>query len=371
MLISGTIVDFSWLEHKVLTDSEIWSRPIFGNPLSRYVIAITVLIVLSVATKFIKSVILKKLRSMAERTDSRMDDMIVEFLEKTMFPIFYFVIFYLSVTQLNLTEGFKRMIDAAGVTFLAIQATRFGLSVSLYFVDEKWSKSSNLNPTTFHGVRTVIKILFWVMCITFMLDNLGFNISTVVTGLGIGGVAIALAAQNILNDFFNYFVILFDRPFEKGDFIITGDYLGCIDHIGLKTTRISSLSGEQIVLSNSDLTSSRIRNYKKMLKRRVCSGFGVTYQTPQPMLKSIPEIVKTIISGIEGASFDRAHFKEYGDFSLNFEVVYYVEGNDYNRYMDIQQEINFRLRDDFDEKGIEFAYPTQTVYLAGSAKNEF
>ena len=201
------------------------------------------------------------------------------------------------------------------------------------------------------------------MAAAFFLDNMGFEISAVIAGLGIGGIAVALAAQTILKDLFSYFSILFDRPFEIGDFIIIGEYLGTIEHIGIKTTRIRSLGGEQVILSNTDLTSSRVRNYKRMDKRRVLFKLGVTYQTSLEQLKAIPGIIKNAIENVEDTIFDRAHFFSYGDFSLVFEVVYYVKSRDYNKYMDIQQEINFAINEEFKNRDIEFAYPTQTLYL--------
>jgi small-conductance mechanosensitive channel len=213
------------------------------------------------------------------------------------------------------------------------------------------------------GITVVISFLIWVLGFVFLMDNLGFQITTVIAGLGIGGIAIALAAQAILGDVFSYFVIFFDRPFEVGDFIIVGDKVGAVEYIGIKTTRVRSLSGEQLVFANHDLTNSRIHNYKKMERRRVVFKLGVIYQTTAEQLESIPKIVREIIESQQDATFDRGHFAAYGDFSLNFEFVYYVIGADYNKYMDIQQAINMKIYRTFEEKGIEFAYPTQTIFV--------
>ncbi len=174
----------------------------------------------------------------------------------------------------------------------------------------------------------------------------------------------ALAAQAILQDLFSYFSIIFDRPFDVGDFIIVDSFMGTVEYVGIKTTRIRSLSGEQVVFSNTDLTNSRVRNYKRMELRRVVFGFGVVYETPLDKLRKIPQIVEDVIKSIEQTRFDRAHFFKYGDFSLDFEVVYYVLSSDYNKYMDIQQEINLKIKEEFEREGIEFAYPTQLLYLA-------
>ena len=195
------------------------------------------------------------------------------------------------------------------------------------------------------------------------MDNMGFEISAVVTGLGIGGIAVALAAQTILGDLFNYFVIIFDQPFKAGDFIVVDGKMGVVEKIGIKTTRITSISGEQIILSNTDLTKSRIHNYKQMERRRIEFGFGVKYSTDPEKLERIPAMVREIIEGIDGAEFDRAHFKNFGDSSLDIVVVYYVKTSDYISYMDIQQEINLAIFRKMKNEGVSFAFPSRTVYL--------
>jgi small-conductance mechanosensitive channel len=217
------------------------------------------------------------------------------------------------------------------------------------------------------GVLTVVaRVLVWTGVVLLILDNLGFNITTLVAGLGIGGIAIALAAQNILGDLFASLSILLDKPFRVGEFIIVGDLLGSVEYIGLKTTRIRSLSGEELVFTNSDLLSSRIRNYKTMRERRVVFSVGVEYSTPYDKVKRIPQMIREIIQSMEGTRFDRSHFSTYADSSLNFETVYYVLDPDYNRYMDVQQAINLGIFEAFQKEGIVFAFPTRTVYLQTS-----
>ena len=213
------------------------------------------------------------------------------------------------------------------------------------------------------GLMIVIKIVVWATGGVFLFDNLGYNVTAIITGLGIGGIAIALAAQNILGDLFNYFVIFFDRPFEIGDFIVVDDKRGNVEYIGIKTTRIKSISGEQVIISNSDLTNSRVHNFKRMEKRRILFTLGVTYQTAPDKLKEIPEIISKIVTEQPDAQIDRCHFSSFGDFSLNFETVYFVTEPDYVKYMDIQQSINNRIFEAFAEKKIDFAYPTQTIFM--------
>ena len=192
----------------------------------------------------------------------------------------------------------------------------------------------------------------------------GVEVGTLITSLGVGGIAVALAVQNILGDLFASISIVLDQPFIVGDFITVGEYMGTVEHIGLKSTRVRSLTGEQLIFSNSDLLDSRIRNYKRMANRRVSFTIGVTYQTPYEKLVEIPEIVQEIIEAQPQTSFDRVHFKAYGDSSLNFEVVYYMLTSDYDVFVDVQQAINLEIFRRFAEEGIEFAYPTQTVFVA-------
>ena len=215
------------------------------------------------------------------------------------------------------------------------------------------------------GLIAIVNIIIWILGAVFLIDNMGYNVTAIVAGLGVGGIAIALAAQAVLGDLFSYFVIFFDRPFEIGDFVTVGSDSGVIEYIGIKTTRIRTLNGEQLVCSNTDLTNSRLRNFKRMERRRIVFTLGVTYQTAAQQLSGIPDIVRNIIASEEKLSYDRGHFSGFGDSSLNFEFVYYVEDPDYNIYMNAQQSVYLEIFRTFAEKGIEFAYPTQTTFTAG------
>ena len=214
----------------------------------------------------------------------------------------------------------------------------------------------------------VVRLVVWTIVVLMVMDNLGVNITALIAGLGVGGVAVALATQNILGDLFASLSIVLDKPFVVGDFLSVGDFLGSVEKVGLKTTRVRSLSGEQLIFSNNDLLNSRIRNYGRMFQRRVVFSIGVTYETPAEKLKLIPEIIREALEAQEKVRFDRAHFQKYGDYSLIFEVVYYVLSSDYNLYMDIQQTVNLVLFERFADEGIDFAYPAQVVYLAGAGK---
>jgi small-conductance mechanosensitive channel len=196
-----------------------------------------------------------------------------------------------------------------------------------------------------------------------VLSNAGVDITSLIAGLGIGGIAVALALQNVLSDLFSSFAIHFDKPFLVGDFIIVGDQMGVVEKIGIKTTRIRALQGEELVFANKELTDAHIQNFKKMRERRVVFSIGVLYETPQKHLQEISWLLRSIIEKQEQVRFDRAHFARFDASALTFEVVYYVLSDEYTTYMDIQQQINFAILEAFSARHISMAYPTQTVYL--------
>lgn len=219
-------------------------------------------------------------------------------------------------------------------------------------------------------IGVILNAVIWTLVGLLTLDNLGINITALVAGLGIGGIAVALAVQNIFGDLFASLSITLDQPFVVGDFLIVGDVLGTVESIGIKSTRLRSLDGEQIVMPNSDLLSSRVRNYGRMMERRVVLRTTVTYETPIESVERIPRLIRDIVEGQADTRFDRSHFAAHGPASLDFETVYFVRSPDYNRYMDIQQAINLRLHREFTQLGIEFAYPTQKVLLASIPAQE-
>jgi small-conductance mechanosensitive channel len=336
-----------------------------GNTLQRYLITSCILVLGMLMIKLIVIKLVSHLKVLAKKTIPIFDYFLVTLVEKVVLPLSYMLVIYFALKSLTFPEAIGRAfgyIILGVIVFFAVKALLafIGYGFMVYLSKQK---GDPLLEKSLQGIMAVIRIAVWAGAVIFFLDNLGFKISAVIAGLGIGGVAVALAAQTILKDLFSYFCILFDHPFKVGDFVIVGDFMGTIEHVGMKTTRIRSLGGEILVFSNSDLTDSRLRNYKLMEKRRVVFKIGVVYQTSLSRLREIPKIIKNIITGNKEAIFDRAHFFSYGDFSLIFEIVYYVVGGDYNKYMDIQQEINFLIKDEFEKRGIEFAYPTQTIYL--------
>jgi small-conductance mechanosensitive channel len=208
----------------------------------------------------------------------------------------------------------------------------------------------------------ILRMIVWVVFTLMILDNLGFNITTLVASLGIGGIAVALAVQNILGDLLASLSIVLDKPFVVGDFIIVGEQLGTVEYIGLKTTRLRGLGGDQIIFSNGDILKARIGNQTRMFTRRAAFILRIRYGTPPDKLAAVPQMVKDIILGQEAtASFERAHLRELGEWSINYEVVYWIKSPDYFVFMDTQQEVLLNVIRGLAERGIEIAYPTRII----------
>jgi len=344
---------------------EFLQREFYHNRISEYLVCLAIIVGGILAVWVVEALVLRRLKAWSETTSSTWGNFLVDQIHRTGIPLAFLGIVQAAFRVLTLTPRLERIIDMAGIVLFTLLAIVFTVALVRYGFEEYIRKQGEnaSRDRALKGVVGIAKALVWITGTLFLLDNLGFRISTMVAGLGIGGIAIALAAQAILGDLFGYFVILFDRPFEIGDFVVVGDHMGVIERFGIKTTRIASLGGEQIIVSNKDLTDSRVRNYRRMEKRRVAFRLGVTYRTPAALLREIPAIVEDIFREIEGTTLDRVHFFSYGDFSLIYEIVYYVDGNDYTRYMDLQQMANLRIHEEFGKRRIEFAYPTQTLYL--------
>lgn len=345
--------------------NQLLERTYYNNTVYDYLITLGIIILGLAIIRLFKGPVLRKVRSLTERTTSDFDDFLVDCIDRFGVTALYILLVSIGLRYLSLSPGvanFVRILSIVIITFLII---RFISSVVLMFLTRyiRRQRDGEEKVKQLYGSMVIINIVIWSIGILFLFSNLGFDVTAIIASLGIGGIAIALAAQNIVGDIFNYFVIFLDRPFEVGDFVAIDDKSGVIEYIGLKTTRIKTLPGEELVFSNSDLTSSRIHNYKKMERRRIVFTLGVVYQTPYDQLREIPSLIKSVILEHQPITFDRAHFASYEDSSLKFETVYYVESADFNVYMDIQQSINLRLYQELDKRGIDLAYPTRTVYM--------
>jgi small-conductance mechanosensitive channel len=345
--------------------NDLLNKVYAGNSLIIWIIAVGGILVGMAILKFIKGGMLRQLKRWANNTETTIDDFIVESFERSVIPILYILIVYVGLQYPVLPVKATNIIHVAMLLVCTFFILRLVNATIKFFVLGflKQKDDGELKQKQARGLLVITRIIVWMLGMVFLLDNFGYDVTTIVAGLGIGGIAIALAAQAVLGDLFSYFVILFDRPFEIGDFIIVDDKMGVIEYVGIKTTRIKSITGEQLICANKDLTDSRVHNFKRMERRRVVLNIGVTYQTTANELESIPQIVEDIIKSKDEVVFDRGHFAAFGDFSLNFEFVYFILGADYNLYMDKQQAIALDIFRAFENKGIEFAYPTQTLFV--------
>ncbi len=341
---------------------------IAGNTLQTWGLALATTLVLWLALEFAKHVVLGRLRAWARRTVHTWDDLLADLVDRIAWWVLFLVAMYAGAAWLTLPEGMRLWPGIMLRAALWMQAGLWGVVLIDTWVHNRIHKEmaegDGGTATTFGAFGLLGRIFLWSIVVLLVLDSIpGVEVTSLITGLGIGGLAVGLALQSVLGDLFASFTIALDKPFVIGDFIVVGDYSGTVEDIGLKSTRIRSLTGEQLIFSNTDLLGSRIRNYKRMTRRRVVFAIGVTYETPLEKLERIPEIVREVVEAQEGVTFERAHFKSMGDFALNFEVVYHVESPDYVIHMDRQQAINLGLFRRFAEEGIEFAYPTQVVYV--------
>jgi len=337
----------------------------FGNSVQAYLIVLgTIMVGLLLVTAF-RKLVLNRIKKAVSNTNTQIDDFIVDNVSKYVVPIVYFTVIYAGLKSLVWPERLANILEVVYVVIVTYYAIRLISSILLMLLESYIRRQENGEEKVkqMGGIILIVNIMIWILGLVFMLGNLGYDVTAIIAGMGIGGIAIALAAQNILGDLFNYFVIFFDQPFEVGDFLVVGDENGIVERIGIKTTRIQTLSGEQLVFSNSDLTNSRIHNYKKMQRRRIVFEVGVTYETPVEQVRAIPALLKEIVESHKDVTFDRAHFKSFGDSSLDFEIVYYVNNADFNIYMDIQQEFNLQIYEKFGEREISIAFPTRTLYV--------
>ncbi|MEM9422814.1 MAG: mechanosensitive ion channel family protein, partial [Pseudomonadota bacterium] len=268
---------------------------------------------------------------------------------------------------MKLEEGHATLLHRSFMVLTILQIV-FWLRVALFAALERYMAGDHTDRRSAESIRSLsrftINILLFAIAGITTINNLGYDATGLLAGLGIGGIAIGLAAQTIFQDLFAGVSIMLDRPFVRGDFISFNGFSGTIDRIGLKTTRLKSLSGEQLVVSNANLLNNEIQNYKVMRERRATFTLGVTYQTPHAVLASIPKDIEDIITKESGCRFDRCHLSAYGGSAIEFQTVYYILSADYETFMDHQQSIYLAVHKLFEDAGIEFAYPTQTIFLA-------
>jgi len=333
----------------------------YGNPIWRWLLAVTVALVAYLALRLIKRTIANRAAKPGRRTTTDIDAFTVELLERRTKALFLAVLaLAVGSAVVSLPPGLEGKVRLVVMVTFFLQGGLWLTGAISFWIARAAKRRAAEDPQSLSAYRALsflARLGLWVLVGLLLLRNLGIDVTALIAGLGVGGIAAALAVQKILGDLFASMSIVLDKPFVIGDFITIGDYLGTVEDIGLKTTRLRSLSGEQIVFSNADLLNSPIRNYKRMCERRVLFNLGVTYRTAYEKLAAIPPMIREIIEALPDTRFDRAHFARYGNSALIFEVVYYVTQPDYNTYMDRQQDVNLAIHRRFGQEGIEFAYP--------------
>lgn len=347
---------------------QVLSYELDGNPAVSLISALIVFLLSLLILRIFKFIIVKRLRQLAKKTRFEYDDMLFRLVDKVGWPFYAVLSIYLASRLLSLPQ----ILDS-GFYYLFLIVTGYYIINVIGAVIDFSAKSlvtsgKEKGERVDHGVVNLLafvsKAVLWSVIVILIISNMGYDTSALLTGLGIGGIAIALALQTVLSDVFAYFSIHLDKPFRVGDFIVISADMGTVEKIGIKTTRIRTLQGQELVVSNKELTESRINNFKRMEKRRITFNVAVSSATPAAKLERIPSILKQIIEKSEHAQFDRAHFKSISDFSHLFEVVYYMTTPDYNAYMDTQQGINIEIIKKFDKEGIEIPFPTQTIHVS-------
>lgn len=339
---------------------------ILQNPLIAWLTALALALAINLLVALCKEVGLRRLKSYAHRTSTALDDALIHVVARTRQLLVLVVTLYIGSRYLELSDRTDVVLSGAATIAVFLQLGLWLSAGFLFWMDRHKARALQADisaATSFGALAFIGQVLLWAVILLLGLDNLGVNVTALVAGLGVGGIAVALAVQNILGDLFASLSIVIDKPFVVGDFIIVDDCMGTVEYVGLKTTRVRSLGGEQLVFSNSDLLKARVRNYKRMHERRIVFTFGVTYQATPEQLEQVAQAVKELIAAEPGVRLDRVHFFRFGDSSLDFEAVYWMKNPDYALYMDVQQRINLAMMRAFAALGVEFAYPTRTLII--------
>lgn len=351
---------------------------LLGDRLLDWLAALGLAVLVLLVLLLLKRLAVRRLGALAARTATQLDDFAIALARRTRTLLVAVPAVYLGSLYLHLPAASERFLEGAAALAVFLQVALWA-SVGIDFwmaCHQRRRLEQDAASAALLGVlRFVAKAVLWSVILLLALDNLGVDITTLVAGLGIGGVAVALALQNVLGDLFASLSIVFDKPFVIGDTIAVDDLTGTVESIGMKTTRLRSPSGEQLVLANGELLKSRIRNWRRMAERRAVLAFGVPYQTPAGTIERIPGLVRELVERQDHIRFERAHFKGFGASSLDFEAVYWILSPDQNLFLDRQQAINLGLLRAFEKEGVGFAYPTQTVILergpaAGNSKRD-
>lgn len=348
----------------------VYTLPVFGTvDLAPLMLAAILFVGITIFFKVLQMVVIARLHALSKKTSTDIDDVLIEAVKGIRPWVYTLVALFVAIQPFWLPSWLDLSLTAIFLFAVVWQLIEIAACFVDYAAQRLLEKDEDgdgevdpASATASHMVTLIARIVLWALGGIFVLSNLGIEVTSLVAGLGIGGIAIAFALQGILSDLFASFSLYFDKPFRIGDFITIGADSGTVEKIGIKTTRIRTLQGEELVVSNAELTTARVQNFKKMSERRGSFQFGITYETPHDKVRAVNGIVERIYDAVDGARLDRVHFTTFGDSALIFDVVFYVDSPSYADYLDILEEVNFELMSKFAEVGIEFAYPTQTIY---------
>tara|TARA_Y100000310_G_C20700785_1_gene829672 strand:- start:7090 stop:8169 length:1080 start_codon:yes stop_codon:yes gene_type:complete len=339
-------------------------KEFLGNTVEIYVAAFIVFIASLVVFKIFQLIVISRLKKLALKTKTDIDDTLITIVNSLRPPFYSFLAFYVAAQFLTLSFLIDKVLSVILIFWVVYQIIHAVQILIDYLVRKKMGEENERATRSATALISLIaKIVLWSMGLLFILSNIGVNVTSLIAGLGVGGIAIAFALQSVLSDLFSSFSIYFDKPFVPGDFIVVGDKAGTVEKIGIKTTRIRALQGEELVFSNADLTSSIVQNFKKLEERRVVFTIGVTYDTTSEKLQTALSIIRKAIEDTSGTRFDRTNFHKFNDSSLDIETVYYAQTSDYTEYVNAHEAILFAIKEEFEKEKIEFAYPSQTIYL--------
>ncbi|MFH1523024.1 MAG: mechanosensitive ion channel family protein [Patescibacteria group bacterium] len=353
------------MSEQFLNNYPFLSYIVLGNNIFYWFKALIIFIVALVLLKLFKTILISKLKNIAEKTKTEIDDVVIGAINAIHWPFYILVSIYIALQFIEISPVVMQWSFYIILVAVAFYGVKFLEKIIDYgakiVVAKKEAREESAGIVRL--ISSALKVVLWIGAVVLIFSNMGYDLTSLIAGLGIGGIAIALALQNILGDLFSSLAIYFDKPFKVGDFVVLGDQMGTVKKIGLKTTRIQVPQGEELIVANSELTKAQVRNFGVMERRRGLIHLGVTYDTSHEKLKKIPEMLKTIIEKQDDTEADRIHFKTFGDSSLLYEIIYYVNSGDYATFMDIQQSINLAIIDKFEKEKIEIAFPTQTLYL--------
>lgn len=336
----------------------------YNNTGKDYLIALGIFIFAFIILNVAQKVLISHFRKLAKLTKTEIDDVIVDIVASLKPPFYVIVAIYIGARAITLSNQVWQIMHIIFLSVLVYEGIQAAQKITTFLAYKALKKNGEEEQakTTVKTFNIFIQIALWSIGILLVLSNAGINVSSLLAGLGIGGIAVALALQNILGDIFSSFSILIDKPFQVGDFIKIGTDVGVVEKIGIKTTHLRTLDGQTLIVANRELTTTRVENFRQVKKRRALFILGVIYESKAADLEKIPNLIKDLIEKQEAAEFDRCHFKSFGDFSLNFEVSYYVAADSYKDFLDVVEKINLDIFKSFKESNIEFAYPTALHY---------